>query len=81
MENYLLCLNWAKVLSIIGVIFLVCAISPTGDFVDPSDWVLKRQIKWMLRFLRERNLGSPVIINPVLLYLGLILSIIGILLS
>ncbi len=72
---------FGKALSVVGVVLLALAISPTGDFVDPSDCWLRRQTKWIIRFFKESGYSSPVTINPILLYSGLILGIVGIIIS
>ena len=70
-----------KFLAICGVIVLALSITPTGGFIDPDDVWWVSQWKWIQRALRQGPHATPVTINPILLYLGLLLSVIGIALS
>lgn len=73
---------FGKVLSIVGVGLLVFSISPAKGFVDPNDSWLEQQRKWIQRFYkRGYGTSTTVSVNPILLYCGLILSVIGIVLS
>jgi hypothetical protein len=71
-----------KLLSIIGVGLLVFSISPSKDFVNPDDSWFEQQRKWIERFRKRKDgYSTTVSVNPLLLYSGLILSVLGILLS
>lgn len=71
-----------KVLSILGVGLLVFSISPSKDFIDPNDSWFEQQRKWIQRFRKQSDgYSMTVTVNPILLYSGLALSILGILLS
>jgi len=72
----------SKLLSIAGVALLVFSITPSKQQDDPNDPWLVQQIKWVNRYIREApGFSSTVDVNPVMLYLGLTLSIVGIALS
>jgi hypothetical protein len=70
---------WAKVFSILAIIFLALSISPTGELFDEKDSWVTRQIKWMKNF--DKTCTYPVRINPILLWLGVLSGIAGIFLS
>jgi RNA recognition motif. (a.k.a. RRM, RBD, or RNP domain) len=57
---------------------LALSIIPTAAFIAPQDpwWIL--QWKWLQQSLRHGPAGIPVTISPILLYLGLVLSVIGV---
>jgi hypothetical protein len=67
-----------KVLAMCGVLVLALSITPTGGFIDPDDGWWVTQWTWIQRTLRQGPQATPVTINPLLLYLGMILSIGGI---
>ena len=71
----------SKIFSATGVILIGASITPPGDFVRENDNYFMKQWRWIKEFPTRDTLASPVIINPVFLYLGLFLSIFGILLS
>jgi hypothetical protein len=70
-----------KVLAMWGVVTLALSITPTGDFIDPDDFRVVTQWKWLKRWLRHGQYATPVTVNPLLLYLGILLSVIGIALT
>ena len=66
-----------KMVTICGIVVIALAITPTGSRIDPHDpWVVT-QWKWIQRALRQEQDATPVTINPILFYLGILLSIIG----
>jgi len=66
-----------KVLTMCGVLVLALSITPTGGFINPDDGWWVTQSKWIQRTRREGPQATPVTINPLLLYLGTVLSIVG----
>jgi hypothetical protein len=70
-----------KLLAMCGVVVLALSIAPTGGFIDPHDFWWVTQWKWIQRYLRQGQYATPVTINPLLLYLGMFLSVMGIALS
>jgi len=70
-----------KLLAMCGVVVLALSIAPTGAFTDPHDAWIVTQWKWIQRYLRQGRYATPVTINPILLYLGMLLSVVGIGLS
>jgi hypothetical protein len=76
----MMCLS--KILGIIAVICLASAVSPPGDAVDPAHNWVQRQYHWLKRYWKKdltATGASPVTINPILLWLGVLLSIAAIL--
>jgi len=67
-----------KVLAMCGVLVLALSITPTGGFIDPDAGWWGTQWTWIQRTLRQGPQATPVTINPLLLYLGMALSIGGI---
>ena len=66
-----------KMVTICGIVVIALAMTPTGSRIDPHDpWVVT-QWKWIQRALRQEQDATPVTINPILLYLGILLSVIG----
>ena len=66
-----------KMVTICGIVVIALAIAPTGSRIDPHDpWVVT-QWKWIHRALRQEQEATPVTINPILFYLGILLSGIG----
>ena len=66
-----------KMVTICGIMVLTLAITPTGSRIDPHDpWVVT-QWQWIQRALRQEQDAAPVTINPLLFYLGILLSGIG----
>jgi hypothetical protein len=73
--------DMGKVLVILGVLLLALASAPTGAWINPQDsWVITHW-EWIKRALRLENSATPVTVHPVLFYLGVLLSVIGIALS
>ena len=70
-----------KLLAICGLVALALAVTPLGAFIDAHDpwWIT--QWKWIQRALMQEPSGSPVTINPILFYLGILFSVVGIALS
>ena len=66
-----------KVLTMCGVLVLALSITPTGGFINPDDGWWVTQSKWIQRTRREGPQATPVTINPLLLYLGMVLNIVG----
>jgi hypothetical protein len=66
-----------KVLTICGIVVMALAITPTGARIDPHDAWVVTQGKWIQRALRREQEATPVTINPILFYLGILLSVIG----
>ena len=66
-----------KMVTIGGIMVIALAITPTGSRIDPHDpWVVT-QWQWIQRALRQKQDATPVTINPILFYLGILLSVIG----
>ena len=66
-----------KMVTLCGIVVMALAITPTGSRIDPHDpWVVT-QWKWIQRALRQEQDATPVTINPLLFYLGILLSGIG----
>ena len=66
-----------KMVTICGIVVMALAMTPTGSRIDPHDpWVVT-QWKWIQRALRQEQDATPVTINPILFYLGILLSVIG----
>ena len=66
-----------KMVTICGIVVMALAITPTGSRIDPHDpWVVT-QWKWIQRAIRQEQDATPVTINPLLFYLGILLSVIG----
>jgi hypothetical protein len=70
-----------KGLVILGILLVALAIAPTGFWIDPQgSWVVTHW-EWIKRALRLEAQGTPVTVHPVLFYVGILLSVIGIVLS
>ena len=66
-----------KMVTLCGIVVIPLAITPTGSRIDPHDpWVVT-QWQWIQRALRQEQDATPVTINPILFYLGILLSVIG----
>jgi hypothetical protein len=70
-----------KFLSIIGVACLALSISPSGDFVASGDSWIKTQWSWIWMYPKIKQFTGTVRINPRLLYIGLLLSLLSVLLT
>ena len=66
-----------KMVTICGIVVIALAITPTGSRIDPHDTWVVTQWKWIQRALRQEQEATPVTINPILFYLGILLSVIG----
>jgi hypothetical protein len=75
----MLAMWFGKLLSIAGVILLVLAVSPTGDFWDPRKSWLANTWRWIRN--PRPDLATAVIADPRFLYAGAFCAIIGILCS
>ena len=66
-----------KMVTLCGIVVMALAITPTGSRIDPHDpWVVT-QWQGIQRALRQEQDATPVTINPLLFYLGILLSGIG----
>jgi hypothetical protein len=68
-----------KLLSLAGVILLLLAVSPMGDFWDPRQSRLANAWRWIRN--PRPDLATPVTVDPIFLYGGGLCAIIGILLG
>ena len=66
-----------KMVTICGIVVITLAITPTGSRIDPHDTWVVTQWQWIQRALRQEQDATPVTINPLLFYLGILLSVIG----
>ena len=66
-----------KMVTICGIVVIALAITPTGSRIDPHDTWVVTQWQWIQRALRQEQDATPVTINPILFYLGILLSVIG----
>ena len=74
----------SKILAIIAVICLASAVSPPGDVVDPRQYWWQRQLDWLRGYWKKdltATAAYPVSINPIWLWIGVLLSIAAILLQ
>ena len=75
-------LEWSgKFLTMAGVIMLALSITPTGDWLDPREAWWRTQWQWIQRTLYHGGSATPVLINPLWLYGGIIVSMVGIALT
>lgn len=65
-----------KLLSLVGIVLLVLAVSPTRDFWDPQKSWLANTWRWICN--PRPDLATPVTIDPRYLYGGAICTILGI---
>jgi hypothetical protein len=70
-----------KLLAMCGVVVIALSIVPTGSLIDPHDTWVVTQWKWIQRSRRQGQYATPVTITPILFYLGILLSVVGIALS
>jgi hypothetical protein len=76
-ERSLMPASIGKMVTICGILVITLAMTPTGSRIDPHDpWVVT-QWKWIQRALRQEQDATPVTINPLLFYLGILLSVVG----
>ena len=66
-----------KVVTMCGIVVMALAITPTGSRIDPHDAWVVTQWKWIQRAIRQEEDATPVTINPILFYLGILLSVVG----
>jgi hypothetical protein len=75
-------LEWSgKFLTMAGVIMLALSITPTGDWLDPREAWWRTQGQWIQRTLYHGEDATPVLSNPLWLYGGIIVSMVGIALT
>jgi len=66
-----------KWLALGGLVVLVLSLTPTGACIDPSEAWWRTRWQWMQRALRPDPAAPAVTVNPLVLYLGLLLSVGG----
>ena len=66
-----------KWLALWGLVVLVLSLTPTGEVLDPHEAWWRARWQWMQRALRQDQAAPAVTVNPILLYLGLLLSVGG----
>jgi hypothetical protein len=66
-----------KWLAMGGIVVLVLSIAPLGACIDPHDSWWGTRWKWMQCALRQEHAATPATVNPILLYLGMLLSVSG----
>jgi RNA recognition motif. (a.k.a. RRM, RBD, or RNP domain) len=66
-----------KWLALGGIVVLVLSITPTGEFIDPHDAWWSTRWQWVQHALRQDHAAPAVTLNPLLLYLGMLLSVSG----
>ena len=66
-----------KWLALWGLVVLVLSLTPTGEVLDPHEAWWRTRWQWMQRALRQDQAAPAVTVNPILLYLGLLLSVGG----
>jgi cold-inducible RNA-binding protein len=66
-----------KWLAMCGIVVLVLSIAPLGACIDPHDSWWGTRWKWMPCALRQEHVATPATVNPLLLYLGMLLSVGG----
>jgi len=59
------------------LVVLVLSLTPTGEVLDPHEAWWRARWQWMQRALRQDQAAPAVTVNPILLYLGLLLSVGG----
>ena len=75
-------LEWSgKFLTMAGVIMLALPITPTGDWLDLHEAWWRTQWQWIQRTLYHGEYATPVLINPLWLYGGILVSTVGIALT
>ena len=60
-----------------GIVVLVLSMAPLGTCIDPHDSWWGTRWKWMPCALRQEHAATPATVNPLLLYLGMLLSVGG----
>ena len=66
-----------KWLALGGLVVLVLSLTPTGACIDPSEAWWRTRWQWMQCALRPDHAAPAVTVNPLMLYLGLLLSVGG----
>ncbi len=66
-----------KWLAMGGIVVLVLSMAPLGACIDPYDSWWGTRWKWMPCALRQEHAATPATVNPLLLYLGMLLSVGG----
>ncbi len=66
-----------KWLAMGGIVVLVLSMAPLGACIDPHDSWWGTRWKWMPCALRQEHAATPATVNPLLLYLGMLLSVGG----
>jgi hypothetical protein len=66
-----------KWLAMGGIVVLVLSMAPLGACMDPHDSWWGTRWKWMTCALRQEHAATPATVNPILLYLGMLLSVSG----
>jgi len=66
-----------KWLAMGGIVVLVLSMAPLGACIDPHDSWWGTRWKWMPCALRQEHAATPATVNPLLLYLGMLLSVSG----
>ena len=60
-----------------GIVVLVLSIAPLGACIDPHDSWWGTRWQWMQGALRQEHAATPATVNPILLYLGMLLTVGG----
>ena len=66
-----------KWLALGGLVVLVLSLTPTGACIDPSEAWWHTRWQWMQCALRPDHAAPAVTVNPLVLYLGMLLSVGG----
>ena len=70
-----------KFLTLAGVSMLALSMTPTGDGLDPREAWWRTPWQWRQRTLSHGESATPVLINPLWLYGGILVSMVGIALT
>ena len=70
-----------KWLALGGLVVLALSMTPTGEFIDTHEAWWSTRWQWMQRSLRQDQAAPAATINPILLYLGTLLSVGGLALA
>ena len=66
-----------KWLAMCGIVVLVLSMAPLDVSIDPHEAWWRTRWQWMQRALRQEHAAIPATVNPLLLYLGMLLSVGG----
>ncbi|HSX80924.1 MAG TPA: hypothetical protein VLQ80_20435 [Candidatus Saccharimonadia bacterium] len=66
-----------KWLAMGGIVVLALSMAPLGACIDPHDSWWGTRWKWMPCALQQEHAATPATVNPILLYLGMLLSVGG----